>query len=274
MTLAQLESRGGGFNNFFIPPDVSLFGGSAAPIGTSSATISVPNLGVNFDIQAPLRLQDVAGPIQATGAVLNGTVADWLSQALAATGKPASWLPDLLEIVAAESGTRNPDGSVQIGTGDPRARNTTAVNGQHAEGLLQTLPSTFIANVPAGLPSDIDNPVSNAAAAINYIAARYGNPQNTPYWTAHGGSFSTKDVAGYAAGGIIPGPTALFDLNTWRPYAIAGEVGPERVAPLSGDTSQPRVIEQHNYTVSGIRMDEVARELKNMQRRAQLLRGR
>jgi SLT domain-containing protein len=274
MTLAQLEARGGGFNNFYIADTTSLFGGTTAPAG-SSATVSVPSLGINFQINSPVRLEDVAGPIQATGNVLNGTVADWVSQALAATGKPQSWLNDLMLLVAAESGQRNADGSVVLGTGDPRARNPQDVNGQNAQGLMQTLPSTFIANVPPGLPKDISNPVSNAAAAIQYIASRYGNPENTPYWTLHGGSFSTTNVQGYAAGGIIPEPTALLSLRTLQPYAIAGEVGPERVAPLGGPGATARqAVESVVHNWFGVTPETVVKQMQDAQRRERLLRGR
>jgi len=38
-------------------------------------------------------------------------------------------------------------------------------------------------------------------------------------------------LPGYASGGMIPEPTLLTSLRTMRPYAIAGEAGPERVGP-------------------------------------------
>ncbi|MCK9602274.1 MAG: phage tail tape measure protein, partial [Sphaerochaeta sp.] len=49
-------------------------------------------------------------------------------------------------------------------------------------------------------------------------------------------------LKGYAAGGPILGPTLLTSLATMRPYAIAGEAGPEAVVPMgrghgNGDTA-------------------------------------
>ncbi len=114
------------------------------------------------------------------GGAMSGNVSGWLSAALAVTGTPASWLPGLLRLVQAESG------------GNPMAVNSQSVGGEHATGLLQTLPSTFAAYAAKGL-NNILNPVANAAAAINYIKARYGSVFNTPLFK--GGSY-----VGYASG--------------------------------------------------------------------------
>ena len=37
----------------------------------------------------------------------------------------------------------------------------------------------------------------------------------------------------YAKGGPIPEPTLLTSLRTMKPYAIAGEAGPEAIVPLN-----------------------------------------
>ncbi|PRR85956.1 tape measure protein [Clostridium luticellarii] len=114
------------------------------------------------------------------GGAMSGNVSGWLSAALAVTGTPASWLPGLLRLVQAESG------------GNPIAVNPQAVGGEHATGLLQTLGSTFRQYAVKGL-DNILNPIANAAAAINYIKARYGSVFNTPLFK--GGSY-----VGYASG--------------------------------------------------------------------------
>ena len=114
------------------------------------------------------------------GGAMSGNVSGWLSAALAVTGTPMSWLPGLLRLVQAESG------------GNPLAYNSISVGGEHATGLLQTLPSTFREFMVKGL-NNILNPVHNAAAAINYIKSRYGSVFNTPLFK--GGSY-----AGYATG--------------------------------------------------------------------------
>lgn len=91
-----------------------------------------------------------------------------LSQAMQITGVNAGqWGPYLNWLVKQES------------SGDPNAVNPTPVNGEHATGLLQTLPSTFKANAAPGM-TNINDPVANAVAAINYIKNRYGSPGNIP----------------------------------------------------------------------------------------------
>lgn len=126
-----------------------------------------------------------------------GGVADWLTQALIATGTPLSWLPGLEKLVMAESG------------GDPNSVNSQSVGGEHATGLLQTLPSTFKEYMQQGM-NNIQNPVDNAASAINYIKSRYGDVYSTPLF--RGGSY-----AGYESG------TTYASSG----YHWVGEKGPE-----------------------------------------------
>lgn len=93
----------------------------------------------------------------------SGNVSSWLDQAISATGVGEDWKPYLAWLVSKES------------SGNPKAKNPTPVNGEHATGLLQILPSTFKANAMSG-HTNIYNPVDNAIAAINYIKRRYGHP--------------------------------------------------------------------------------------------------
>jgi SLT domain-containing protein len=126
----------------------------------------------------------------AFGAAVNvpGGVSEWLTQALVATGTPLSWLPGLQRLVMAESG------------GDPNNWNPQGVGGEHATGLLQTLPSTFQEFMQKGM-NNIQNPVDNAAAAINYIKSRYGDVYNTPLFK--GGSYvGYADGTSYATPGM------------------------------------------------------------------------
>jgi hypothetical protein len=133
-----------------------------------------------------------------------GNVTGWLSAALMATGTPLSWLPGLQRLVQAES------------SGNPTAVNRISVGGEHATGLLQTLPSTFRSYAAPGM-GNIMNPVHNAAAAINYIKSRYGSVYNTPLFRS-GGRY-----VGYAQGDIVT-----------RPHlGLVGEAGPEAIIPLS-----------------------------------------
>lgn len=143
--------------------------------------------------------KNVKSVVGAFGSATNlpGGVADWLTQALMATGTPLSWLQGLMRLVQAESG------------GDPNEVNNVSVGGEYATGLLQTLPSTFKEYMQQGM-NNILNPVDNAAAAINYIKSRYGDVYNTPLFK--GGSY-----AGYATGTEYATPG----------YHWVGEKGPE-----------------------------------------------
>lgn len=116
----------------------------------------------------PARSSGSPGPGVPQGASPAGRPAQWINEALQATGAPRSWADELYDLMMRESG------------GDPRAYNDTPVaSGQHAQGLFQTIPTTFRANREQGL-GGIYNPVANAAAAINYIMGRYGSPMNLP----------------------------------------------------------------------------------------------
>lgn len=92
----------------------------------------------------------------------------WIEQALDLTNKPMGWSDELYDLMMRESG------------GNPRAYNDTPVaSGQHAQGLFQTIPSTFNSYNMDRL-GGIYNPVANAVAAIRYIVSRYGSPMNLP----------------------------------------------------------------------------------------------
>ena len=102
------------------------------------------------------------------GAPMSGGPRGWISQALDITNSPDKWVNPLYDLMMRESG------------GDPNARNSTPVaSGEHAQGLFQTIPSTFAAHDSPRL-GGINDPVSNAVAAIRYIVGRYGSPYNLP----------------------------------------------------------------------------------------------
>lgn len=153
---------------------------------------------------------------------MSGNVSEWLTAALALTGTPVSWLPGLLKLVQAESG------------GDPTAVNSQGVGGEHATGLLQTLPSTFAEYAVAGL-GNIMNPIANAAAAINYIKKTYGSVFNTPLF--RGGTY-----VGYATG----------TNNATPGIHLVGEKGPELVWMKGGEHVTP------NSELSSIRQQPYA----------------
>jgi len=71
-------------------------------------------------------------------------------------------------------------------------------------------------------------------------------------------------LAKFAKGGMINEPTLLYGLKSQKPYAIAGEAGPERVSP-SGSGGDTNI----NISQMVVREDadiyRVARELFRMQ---------
>jgi hypothetical protein len=60
-------------------------------------------------------------------------------------------------------------------------------------------------------------------------------------------------------------------LRNYQPYAIAGEVGPERVVPMGGGRAMGEQI-VHNYY--GVAPESIVRDLMTAQRRERMLRGR
>jgi hypothetical protein len=128
-----------------------------------------------------------------------GGAAAWRStvvQAFGLLGKPANddWVNAVLLIINGESG------------GNPQAVNLTDSNakaGHPSQGLMQVIPSTFLAYVPASLAArGILDPLANIAAGIMYAFSRYGNVMFVPgvRAVAAGGKY-----VGYQQGGRIPG---------------------------------------------------------------------
>ena len=116
-----------------------------------------------------------ASPAEAGELGTGGSIDDWINQAIAITGVGADWAPDLKWLAEHESSF------------NPNAINPQTVNGEHATGLMQTLPSTFQENALPGY-EDIYNPVHNLIAAINYIKNRYGHPSKAVQgWASRGG---------------------------------------------------------------------------------------
>lgn len=149
--------------------------------------------------------------------VAGDPVEEWIKQAIKAANAPAEWLAGLKTIAFNESTNR------------PGAVNPEAVNGEHATGLMQTMPSTFAAHAMAG-HGDITNPVDNTIAAIDYIRGRYGSPDQTPgvMSVAAGGAWRP-----YARGGLIREHVVGVGLSSGAGYQF-GERGTETVTPGTG----------------------------------------
>ncbi|WP_139368012.1 phage tail tape measure protein [Priestia abyssalis] len=141
-----------------------------------------------------------------SGIAAPSQVKAWISQALAITGTPMSWMPAMLIKAQKESGF------------NPRAINLWDINakrGTPSKGLFQTIDPTFNAYKMKGM-NDIWNPVHNAVAAIRYIKDRYGTVFNTPGIKSmmRGGAYR-----GYRKGGFVPSTQTAW----------VGEEGPELV---------------------------------------------
>lgn len=98
-------------------------------------------------------------------AVVTGPVG-WIRACMRVTGIPGDWYAGLWTIAQRESGF------------DPHAYNgwdANAAAGEPSRGLFQTTGPTFRTHHQPGTPWDIDDPVANCAAAVNYIKAQYGD---------------------------------------------------------------------------------------------------
>jgi SLT domain-containing protein len=87
---------------------------------------------------------------------------------------PQSWVGPLIQIAKHES-SGNPNAVNSIGLNPTTGAIVRGVGGEHATGLMQTLPSTFKQYALPG-HTNIYNPLDNMIAAIRYIKARYGDP--------------------------------------------------------------------------------------------------
>lgn len=139
----------------------------------------------------------IADPATAGGSGLDS----WLTQALQVTGHFSPQNLTLLEGRAMQESSGNPNA---INNWD-----SNAAAGTPSQGLLQTIPATFAQYRVPSLSSSITDPVANAAAAVNYMFARYGHivgPGSGGY--ARGGT-----IGGQAAGG--PGSRGV-DFAGWH----------------------------------------------------------
>ena len=131
-------------------------------------------------------------------------IANWLEQAIRDTGRPNWWLRPLEWIQQHESNVPDPAHAYNPNGG--------------ASGLMQMKPATY--RQYATIRGGIWNPVSNAAAAIRYIMARYGIPQDVP-------GYGTSAYVGYAGGAWrVPqtGPALVHRDEMILPPAVASEV--------------------------------------------------
>lgn len=146
------------------------------------------------------------------GAQTSTQIVSILEQALKITNTPLSWLPALETLVSKES------------SGNASAVDPISVDGQHATGLFQTLPSTFAQYAMPGYAAGPTNALDDAIAGIRYIKAEYGTP------AAITGIGKPGTYEGYSAGGMVNEPVFGYGKFSGMPYSFA-ENGPEQVIP-------------------------------------------
>ena len=228
---AALMASGGILGQLIAGPESALLsgmsgiGGVMGTLGSGIAKQLIGDLGTwagNLATSAATSaVAGATGVAAATAGAVSGNVASWLTSALALTGEPLSWLP-ALEIIAAHESGGNPN-AVQGGISAAAA----------GRGLMQTISSTFAAYALPGL-NDIYNPIDNAAAAIKYIVANYGNPSNTPGVRSidAGGGYQ-----GYSAGGVITADTGSVVLRPGLNAVMNGTGAPEPLSSGGGGQS-------------------------------------
>lgn len=177
---------------WFSPSTVMYAGGKALMQG----------LAAGIKDHAHLAQQAAFGAARAGLGAASGSVAQWITSALRLTGTPLSWASGMAALVRAESG------------GNPNAVNprTAGTSGEHAEGIAQTIPSTFAAYAMRGF-WNIFNPVDDLIASVRYIKAVYGSVYNIP-------GLGTSAYQGYDRGGwLMPGSTLAVN-TSGRPERV------------------------------------------------------
>lgn len=165
----------------------------------------------------------------------SGNVRGWIQAAISATGVPASWASGLVTIAMKESG------------GNPRAYNNWDINAKRgiaSRGLMQTIPPTFNAYKLPGM-GNIFNPIHNAAAAIRYIQARYGDISNVP------------GLRSMRSGGAYRGYWTGIDNVPYDQIAMVGEQGRELVGLPGGskvfnNSETNRILSGRNVDISPV----------------------
>ncbi len=102
-----------------------------------------------------------------------------------------------------------------------------------------TIPESFIQMLAAAMGAAAGGaPAEWVAEQVKRLRARFTSQ----------GAFITK----MAHGGVINEPTLLYGLRSMRPYAVAGENGPERVSPMNGAQAINFTLEMDGETVARV----------------------
>jgi len=177
----------------------------------------------------------VANP---TGSGVTRWTADVI-KALAANGLSTStaMVQKVLRQIQTESGG-NPTIKQQI-------TDINSIEGHPAQGLMQTIPSTFAAYAFPG-HGNILNGYDNLLAALNYAKHAYG-PSLSALGQGHG--YSTGGVVGlYDNGGMLPTGLSVVANKTGSPEPVLTPQQWKLLAPQSGHgRADQRTMHFHNY---------------------------
>jgi hypothetical protein len=179
---------------------------------------------VHAAIEAATKLHAQAGGSGPASGDYSGDATSWINQALSIDNEPSSWFQGVYDRMMQESGGRNIPQEIHDVNTD---------NGTPAFGPMQIIEPTFNAYKAPG-HGDWHNPVDSTAAAVNYIADRYGDPYHLP-------------SGGYSTGGVLAANWAgvMDSGGTFRPglnVAMNNTGADEHLAPSPVD-GQPLVIE-------------------------------
>lgn len=149
------------------------------------------------------------------GAIPTGERAAIIEAALRATNTPPpstkdAWMAGMNTLITRESNWN----ANAVNNWD-----SNAAAGNSSRGLAQVIPTTFEAHKAPGL-NNINAPVDNVAASINYIKSRYGTIENVQQANAN------MPPKGYAMG----------TSNATAGWHMVGEAGPEMVEFRGGET--------------------------------------
>ncbi len=109
----------------------------------------------------------------------------------------------------------------------------------------------FFKGLWAGIKDSFNTALQFIGQGINWLIQQLNKisftvPDWVPLIGGKGFGINIPEVVmpSFQHGGIIPEPTLLYGLKSRRPYAIAGEAGPERVVPSGGGYQTANIIIQ------------------------------
>lgn len=162
------------------------------------AIVGMPAKVIDGAIEKAKQLgKSLLGMTTGPGGLANaGQITGYIVAALRACGLPVTpaWIAGYQTLIKRESnGVTN-----AVNNSD-----SNAAAGHPSRGLTQTIPSTFMSNHQPGTSMDINDPVANIAASINYVRRRYGVADDGSNLSAAVQQADpTRPPKGYAGGGI------------------------------------------------------------------------